>query len=209
MRELTDGAGVDVVIEHIGEATWKASLQAARTGGRIVVCGATSGPNPPAQLHRIFWKQLSILGSTMGTREDFAAMLELVASGRAKPIVDQVFPLDDVRAAHARLESGEQLGKVVPQHLGPSVTAGRTARQGDSGCRSQRNRRRDDEHDGEARHAAVIADADAGSTDGAAAGSPAAGPDEPAPPIVTAANVCVVEQSQVWPCSCDTKPSFT
>ncbi len=113
VRELTDGAGVDVVIEHVGEATWKSSLQAARTGGRIVVCGATSGPNPPAQLHRIFWKQLSILGSTMGTREDFAAMLELVASGRAKPIVDQVFPLDDVRTAHARLESGEQLGKVV------------------------------------------------------------------------------------------------
>ncbi len=113
VRRLTDGAGVDVVVEHIGEATWKSSLQAARSGGRVVVCGATSGPNPPAQLHRIFWKQLSILGSTMGTREDFAAMLELVASGRAKPIVDQVFPLDDVRAAHEHLESGAQLGKVV------------------------------------------------------------------------------------------------
>ena len=112
-RELTDGAGVDVVVEHIGEATWKSSLQAARTGGRIVVCGATSGPNPPAQLHRIFWKQLSILGSTMGTREDFAAVLDLVATGRAKPVVDRAFPLEEAAAAHEYLESGQQLGKVV------------------------------------------------------------------------------------------------
>ena len=112
-RELTDGAGMDIVVEHIGEATWKSSLQVARAGGRIVVCGATSGPNPPAQLHRIFWKQLSILGSTMGTREDFAAVLDLVATGRARPVVDRVFPLDEVRAAHEHLEAGAQLGKVV------------------------------------------------------------------------------------------------
>ena len=112
-RELTDGAGVDVVVEHVGEATWKSSLQAVRPGGRVTVCGATSGPNPPAMLHRVFWKQLSILGSTMGTREDFAAVLDLVASGRARPVVDRVFPLDEVAAAHEYLESGEQLGKVV------------------------------------------------------------------------------------------------
>ena len=202
---------MDVVVEHVGEATWKASLQVARTGGRIVVCGATSGPNPPAQLHRIFWKQLSILGSTMGTREDFAAMLDLVASGRAKPIVDQVFPLDDVRAPHARLESGEQLGKSScgPQHLGPSVTAGRTARQGDAGCRRERNRRRDDEHDGEARHAAVIRRRyrlHRRSRGGIAGRRPRGA----VPPIVTAANVCVVEQSQVWPLlERPTNPSFT
>jgi zinc-binding alcohol dehydrogenase/oxidoreductase len=113
VRELTAGAGIDIVVEHIGEATWKSSLQVARTGGRIVVCGATSGPNPPAQLHRIFWKQLSILGSTMGTRADFAAVLDLVATGRAKPVVDRVYPLDEVRAAHEHLESGAQLGKIV------------------------------------------------------------------------------------------------
>jgi NADPH:quinone reductase-like Zn-dependent oxidoreductase len=88
-------------------------LQAARNGGRITVCGATSGPNPPANLHRIFWKQLSVLGSTMGTREDFAAVYDLVASGRAKPIVDHVFPLAEAGAAHERLEAGDQLGKVV------------------------------------------------------------------------------------------------
>jgi zinc-binding alcohol dehydrogenase/oxidoreductase len=113
LRALTDGRGVDVVVEHIGEATWKTSLQAVRKGGRICVCGATSGPNPPANLHRIFWKQLSILGSTMGTRADFAAVYDLVASGKAKPIVDRVFPLEEVAEAHRYLEEGRQLGKVV------------------------------------------------------------------------------------------------
>jgi zinc-binding alcohol dehydrogenase/oxidoreductase len=113
VRALTDGRGVDVVVEHVGEATWKTSLQAARREGRIVVCGATSGPNPPANLHRIFWKQLAVYGSTMGTREDFRATYDLVASGRARPVVDRVFPLAEARAAHEYLESGRQFGKVV------------------------------------------------------------------------------------------------
>jgi NADPH:quinone reductase-like Zn-dependent oxidoreductase len=109
----TTGRGVDIVIEHIGEATWRASLDVAAPGGRIAVCGATSGPNPPAALHRIWWKQLSILGSTMGTKADFEGAYELVASGRARPVVDEVVPLSEIRAAHARLEAGEQLGKIV------------------------------------------------------------------------------------------------
>jgi NADPH:quinone reductase-like Zn-dependent oxidoreductase len=113
VKEATDGAGVDVVVEHVGEATWQRSLQVARRGGRIVVCGATSGPNPPAALHRIWWKELEILGSTMGTKGDFEGAYELVASGRAKPVVDSVFDLHEARAAHERLEAGEQLGKVV------------------------------------------------------------------------------------------------
>jgi NADPH:quinone reductase-like Zn-dependent oxidoreductase len=113
VKELTGGAGADVVVEHVGEATWKHSLNAARQEGRIVVCGATSGPNPPALLHRIWWKQLAIYGSTMGTKEDFEGAFELVTSGRAKPVVDSVFPLAETRAAHERLEAGEQLGKVV------------------------------------------------------------------------------------------------
>jgi zinc-binding alcohol dehydrogenase/oxidoreductase len=107
------GGGADVVIEHVGEATWQASLQAARSGGRVVVCGATSGPNPPASLHRVWWKELTIYGSTMGTKEDFEGAYELVASGRARPIVDRVFPLAEARAAHERLERGDQLGKIV------------------------------------------------------------------------------------------------
>jgi len=113
VKEATEGRGANVVIEHVGEATWKTSLQSAGPEGRIVVCGATSGPNPPAQLHRIWWKQLSILGSTMGTRADFAGAYDLVARGTAKPIVDRVFPLSEAAAAHEHLESGKQFGKVV------------------------------------------------------------------------------------------------
>ena len=113
VKEATGGAGVNVVVEHVGEATWKTSLQAAGPNGRIVVCGATSGPNPPAQLHRIWWKQLEIYGSTMGTKEDFEGAYELVASGAAKPIVDKVFPLADAAAAHEYLEAGKQFGKVI------------------------------------------------------------------------------------------------
>ena len=107
------GEGVHVVVEHVGEATWKTSLACARPGGRVAVCGATTGPNPPAQLHRLWWKQLTVVGSTMGTREDFLGAYELVRSGRARVHVDRVFPLSEIRAAHERLEAGEQLGKIV------------------------------------------------------------------------------------------------
>jgi NADPH:quinone reductase-like Zn-dependent oxidoreductase len=107
------GAGADVVVETVGEATWTRSLQAARPAGRVVVCGATSGPNPPASLHRIWWKQLTILGSTMGTREDFEGAYDLIAAGRVRPVVDRVFPLAEAGAAHERLEAGEQLGKIL------------------------------------------------------------------------------------------------
>ena len=112
-KEATGGAGIDVVVEHVGEATWKTSLGVVRPGGRIAVCGATSGPNPPAQLHRVWWKQLTIVGSSMGTRADFEAAYDLVKSGRAKPVIDRVYPLEAIRDAHERLEAGEQLGKIV------------------------------------------------------------------------------------------------
>jgi len=112
VKEATDG-GVDVVVESVGEATWARSLAAVRPAGRVVVCGATSGPNPPAQLHRFWWKQLTVLGSTMGTRDDFLGAYELVRTGRARVHVDRVYPLAEARAAHERLEAGEQLGKIV------------------------------------------------------------------------------------------------
>jgi NADPH:quinone reductase-like Zn-dependent oxidoreductase len=112
VKELTSG-GAHVVVDHVGEATWQRSLAAARADGRVCVCGATSGPNPPAQLHRIWWKQLTIFGSTMGARSDFEAVFELVTSGRAVPVIDHVFPLAEAAAAHERLEAGEQLGKIV------------------------------------------------------------------------------------------------
>jgi zinc-binding alcohol dehydrogenase/oxidoreductase len=107
------GAGVEIVIETVGEATWARSLASVRPAGRVVVCGATSGPNPPAALHRFWWKQLVVYGSSMGTREDFLGAYDLVSSGRARVHVDSVFPLAETRAAHERLEAGEQLGKIV------------------------------------------------------------------------------------------------
>jgi zinc-binding alcohol dehydrogenase/oxidoreductase len=113
VKEATEGRGADVVVETVGEATWQRSLAAVRARGRVVVCGATSGPNPPAQLHRFWWKQLDVLGSTMGTRQDFLGAYELVRSGRARVHVDRVYPLREIRAAHERLEAGEQLGKIV------------------------------------------------------------------------------------------------
>jgi zinc-binding alcohol dehydrogenase/oxidoreductase len=109
----TTGGGAHVVVDDVGDATWKRTLDAARPEGRVVVCGATTGPNPPAALHRIWWKQLSILGSTMGTPDDFQGVYDLIAAGRIRPVVDSVFPLADARAAHERLEAGEQLGKIV------------------------------------------------------------------------------------------------
>jgi NADPH:quinone reductase-like Zn-dependent oxidoreductase len=115
VKRITDGRGVDVVVEHVGHATWQTSLAAVRQAGRVVVCGATTGPNPPAALHRVWWKQLTIYGSTMGTRGDFEGAYELVTSGRARPVIDAVFPLAQTRAAHERLEAGKQFGKIVLQ----------------------------------------------------------------------------------------------
>jgi NADPH:quinone reductase-like Zn-dependent oxidoreductase len=112
VKELT-GGGAHVVVDHVGEATWKRSLEAARPAGRVCVCGATTGPNPPANLHRIWWKQLTVFGSTMGTKQDFEAVYELVKAGHAVPIVDTVFPLAEAAAAHQRLEAGDQLGKII------------------------------------------------------------------------------------------------
>ena len=112
VKEFT-GGGAHVVVDDVGEATWRRTLDAARQDGRVVVCGATTGPNPPAALHRVWWKQLSILGSTMGTPDDFQGAYDLIAAGKARPVVDKVFPLADARLAHERLERGEQLGKIV------------------------------------------------------------------------------------------------
>ena len=113
VKEATGGPGADVVVEHVGEATWERSLQAVRPHGRIAVCGATTGPNPKAALHRIWWKQLTILGSTMGAKDDFEGAFQLVKTGKARAVVDSVFPLAEARAAHERMEAGEQFGKIV------------------------------------------------------------------------------------------------
>ena len=113
VKEATDGAGAGIVVETVGEATWERSLAAAGYEGRVVVCGATSGHSPPARLYRLWWKQLVIYGSTMGTAADFEGAYDLIRDGRARVHVDSVFPLVDAREAHERLESGAQFGKVI------------------------------------------------------------------------------------------------
>jgi len=113
VREATEGRGADVVVETVGEATWDRSLAAAGYEGRVVVCGATSGHSPPARLYRLWWKQLVVYGSTMGTASDFEGAYELLRNGQARVHVDSVFPLAEAAKAHERLESGGQFGKVV------------------------------------------------------------------------------------------------
>ena len=113
VRTITGGRGVDVVVEHVGKATWSTSIDALGKGGRLVITGATTGGGPPAGLHRIFWKQLTILGSTMANDAEFRAVCGLVGSRGVQPVVDSVYPLEQVAAAQERLEAGEQLGKIV------------------------------------------------------------------------------------------------
>ena len=113
VKDATGGAGADIVVETVGEATWERSLAAAASEGRIVVCGATSGHSPPARLYRLWWKQLVIYGSTMGMPTDFEGAYDLVRTRRARVHIDSTFALADTAQAHERLESGEQFGKVV------------------------------------------------------------------------------------------------
>lgn len=110
--KLTGKRGVDLVVDSIGEATWMASLKSATRGGRIVTCGATSGPNPAEEIRLIFWKQLSILGSTMSNLREFEELLRAVGGG-LRPVVDGVWPLERAAEAYARMEAGAQFGKVV------------------------------------------------------------------------------------------------
>ncbi len=109
----TGRRGVDVVFESVGEATWLKSIRSLKRGGRMVVIGATTGPHPQEEIAYIFWKQIDILGSTMSNQREFREVMNLVLRGDLKPIIDGVYPLERAREAHARLESGEQFGKIV------------------------------------------------------------------------------------------------
>ena len=113
VRRHTGKRGADVIVDTVGEATWMTSLKAAARGGRIVTCGATSGPNPREEIRQIFWKQISILGSTMANDREFRALLAAVAAGKLKPRIDRVFPLSQAPAAYAYMEEGRQHGKIV------------------------------------------------------------------------------------------------
>jgi len=115
VRALTDKRGADVVIENVGEATWDESLRSLRRGGRLVSCGATSGPKVGIDLRRLFWYQWSILGATMGNLAEYREIVRVLGTGELRPIVDRVFPFTEARAAFERLNRGEQLGKIAIQ----------------------------------------------------------------------------------------------
>lgn len=111
--KLTDGRGVDVVFENVGEAVWPAALKSLVRGGRLVTCGATSGDHPSADLRRVFIRQLQIFGSTLGTLGEFRDLLCFVERMGIRPIIDSSYPLEEIHAALSRLESGAHFGKVA------------------------------------------------------------------------------------------------
>jgi NADPH:quinone reductase-like Zn-dependent oxidoreductase len=109
----TDKRGVDVVIDNVGASTMISSMRAARKGGRILTVGNTGGPKYEFDHRYLFAKHLSILGSSMAPRADFDEVMSLVFAGRLQPVIDKTFALKDARAAHERLDAGEQMGKIV------------------------------------------------------------------------------------------------
>jgi NADPH:quinone reductase-like Zn-dependent oxidoreductase len=104
---------VDAVLESVGEATWSHSVKALKPGGRIVICGATSGPNPPAELTRIFFLQLSVVGSTMGSRGELADLIGFLRATGLRPRIDRVLALSDARDGLAAMAAGDLVGKIV------------------------------------------------------------------------------------------------
>lgn len=113
--EWTKGRGVDVVLDHVGAPNWETDLKCLAKGGRLVFCGTTGGPEVKLNLAHTYFKGQSLLGSTMGRRDEFGTVLELIDRGYFAPVVDQVFPLAKIAEAHQYLESGQQTGKVVMQ----------------------------------------------------------------------------------------------
>ena len=113
VKRITGKRGVDVVVEHVGAATWPKSLESLAPGGRLVTCGATTGADVQLDLRYLFAKQWSLLGSFMGSMGELHQVLKFVFRGQLKPVIDRVYPLEEIRAAHERLENKEQFGKVV------------------------------------------------------------------------------------------------
>jgi len=113
VRDITKRRGADVVVEHVGGEVLEKSILAAAWGGRVVTCGATTGFFPKIDLRQIFFRQVELLGSTMGSRRDLFEVLELFAQGKLRPVVDRVLPLADAANAHRLLEERRAFGKVV------------------------------------------------------------------------------------------------
>lgn len=113
IRSHKGDRGVDVAIDAVGAATWPLDIACVRKGGRVVLCGVTSGAKAETDLRTLYWNQLTVLGSTMGSTRDFEQMLAAVTVNRLRPIIDEVFPLDRVRDAMAKMEEARQFGKIV------------------------------------------------------------------------------------------------
>ena len=113
IMRLTNRRGVDVVIEHVGEATWAKSVRSLARGGRLVTCGATTGPQVGLDLRALFAKQLSLLGSYVGTKGELLRAARFFFAGQLKPVIDRTFPLADAADAQRRLEASEHFGKIV------------------------------------------------------------------------------------------------
>jgi NADPH:quinone reductase-like Zn-dependent oxidoreductase len=113
VRKITSKEGVDIVVEHVGAATWDESMKCLKTAGTLVTCGATTGPGVGIDLRHLFARQLRILGSYMGTMGELHEVLAHVFAGRLKPVLDRTFPLSEIRAAHEYLEKSQMFGKVV------------------------------------------------------------------------------------------------
>jgi zinc-binding alcohol dehydrogenase/oxidoreductase len=113
VKRATGGQGADLIIDGTGGQTFDGALDAARPGGRVVSYGATTGPVPDLAVRRLFFKQLDVMGSTMGSPDDFRAMLDLFGAGKARPVVDRVFPLAEAGAALGHMEQAAQFGKIV------------------------------------------------------------------------------------------------
>jgi len=113
VRKITAKEGVDIVVEHVGLATWDESIRSLKNGGKLVTCGATTGPAVGIDIRHLFARQLTLLGSYMGTMSELHEVLSHVFAGRLKPVVDRVFPLSELRAAHEYLEKSQMFGKVV------------------------------------------------------------------------------------------------
>src|SRR6266478_2912106 len=113
VRKITNKEGVDIVIEHVGAATWEESVKSLKSSGTLVTCGATTGPTVGIDLRHLFARQLRLLGSYMGTMGELHEVLSHVFAGRLKPVLDRVFPLSEIRAAHEYLEQSQMFGKIV------------------------------------------------------------------------------------------------
>jgi NADPH:quinone reductase-like Zn-dependent oxidoreductase len=113
VKGATDGRGVDLVLDSVGEATWEACLRSLARLGRLVTYGATTGPQGAIEIRHTFWRQVSVAGSTMASRAEFEEVMGHVCSGQLEPVVGQVRPLDEIREAHEALEAGDVFGKLL------------------------------------------------------------------------------------------------